>query len=76
MHTHEVTYSQHQFPSYAGCVVNTDSGELWTWDETSKEIWKVSSTSITLMGSLESGRGTTLLHVDTADRLYFVDIPF
>jgi hypothetical protein len=72
----EVMYSQHKSPSYAKHVINTDTGELWTWDELSKDIWKVSSANITLMGSMESGRGTTLLHVDKADRLYFVDIPF
>jgi len=76
LNSQEVTYSQHKFPSYAKRIVNTDSGELWTWDELSKKIWKVSSANITLMGSMESGRGTTLLHTDRADRLYFVDIPF
>lgn len=72
----EVTYSPHKFPSYAEHVVNADYGELWTWDQITQKIWKVSSANITLMGSLESGRGTTFLHVDQADRLYFVDIPF
>lgn len=72
----QVTYSQHKFPSFAEHFINADSGELWTWDQISKKIWKVSSTNIQLMGSLESGRGTTFLHVDKGDRLYFVDIPF
>jgi len=72
----EVTYSPHKFPSHAEHVVNADSGELWTWDQKSHKIWKVSSANITLMGSMESGRGTTLLHADKADRLYFVDISF
>ena len=72
----EVTYSPHNFPCYAKYVVNADSGELWTWDELTKNIWKVSSAEITLMGSMESGRGTTLLHADKADRLFFVDIPY
>ncbi len=72
----EVTYSPHKFPSYAEHIVNADSGELWTWDQISHKIWKVSSANITLMGTMESGRGTTLLHADKADRLYFVDIPF
>lgn len=76
LHRQEVTYSQHKFPSYAKHVINPDLGELWTWDQISHKIWKISSTSITLMGSMESGRGTTLLHADKADRLYFVDIPF
>lgn len=76
LNSQTVTYSQHTFPSYAEHVVNTDSGELWTWDELSKTIWKVSSANITLMGSMESGRGTTLVHADNADRLYFVNIPY
>ncbi len=72
----EVTYSPHKFLYYEKYIINNDSGELWTWDQLTQKIWKVSSATITLMGSLESGRGTTLLHVDQADRLYFVDIPF
>lgn len=72
----QVTYSHHKFPCYAKHIVNTHSGELWTWDELSKKIWKVSSTNITLMGSMKSGRGTTLLHINKTDHLFFVDIPF
>ena len=75
LNSQEVTYSPHKFPSDAGHVVNADSGELWTWDQISHKIWKVSSANITLMGSMESSRDTTLLHADKADRLYFVDIP-
>jgi hypothetical protein len=75
LHTQKVTYSQHKFPFNAKHIINADSGELWTWDQESHKIWKVSSTTITLMGSMESDRGTTFLHVDKADHLYFVDIP-
>ncbi len=71
----EVTYSRHQVPSYAKRFA-TDSGELWTWDEVSKNLWKVSPTAIQLMGSLDSSRGTTFVHGDQADRLYLVDIGF
>jgi hypothetical protein len=70
----EVTYSPHKFSSFAKHVVNADSGELWTWDEVSKQLWKVSSANIACMGAMESGRGTTLLHADKD--LYFVDIPY
>jgi hypothetical protein len=76
LNSQEITYSSHKFSSDAEHVINADSGELWTWDQISHKIWKVSSANITLMGSMKSGRGTTLLHVDKADRLYFVDIPF
>ncbi len=72
----QVTYSPHQFPDHAKRLINTDSGELWTWDQLSNNVWKVSATAITEMGVLESGRGTTLLHVDTEDHLYFVNISY
>lgn len=74
LHKQEVTYSEHKFPCYGSHVVNADAGELWTWDPVSYKIWKVSSTNVTLMGSMESSPGTTFLHVDKANRLYFVDI--
>lgn len=70
LNNQEVTYSQHAFPSAITDTLITDSGELWTWDEISRKIWKVSRAHITLMGSLESGRGTTLLHAD--HRLFFI----
>lgn len=76
LNSQEIIYSQHKIPTDAERFVNADSGELWTWDELSEKIWKVSSSNSTLMGSMKSGRGTTLVHVDKADRLYFVDIPF
>lgn len=74
LHRQEVIYSQHKVHSYQNYNIITDSGELWNWDDQSKEIWKVSSTSTTLMGSLEGSRDMTLLHVDQADRLYFADM--
>jgi hypothetical protein len=76
LHSKKVTYSKHKIPSYGEKIINTESGELWTWDQITKNIWKVSPNDVTLMGVLESGRGTTLLHVDKGDHLYFVDIPF
>lgn len=77
LNSQKVIYSQHKFPSsYGEHFINTESGEIWTWDEFSKKIWKVSSENITLMGSMACSRGTTLLHADKLDRLYFIDRPF
>lgn len=67
----EVVYSRHKAPCYAKQVINTASGEIWSWDQISKKIWKISSDEITLMGLLESDRGTNLLYVDRNDHLYF-----
>lgn len=72
----KVTYSAHKFPSYARYKIDTNAGELWTWDEITKKIWKASSSEVVLMGSLNSGRGTALLHVDKDKQLYFVDNPY
>ncbi|MEC7838592.1 MAG: hypothetical protein VX777_00980 [Chlamydiota bacterium] len=70
----EIVYSQHAIESFAEKIVNTTKGELWSWDRLSKKIWKISSTESVAMGTLESGRGTTLLHVDEDDHLYFVNV--
>jgi len=78
LQTQEVTYSAYKLPcalKYPMHIVNPDSGELWVVNAISGEIWKVSSSNMTLMGSMQIGRGTTLVHVDTSDRLYFVDLP-
>ncbi len=72
LNSQEVTYSTHKVPMYATRVINTDSGELWTWDTVSKKIWKVTEDSITLMGTMGGGQDTTFLHVDKDDRLYFM----
>ncbi|MEM1003501.1 MAG: hypothetical protein AAGH46_12715, partial [Bacteroidota bacterium] len=72
----KIVYVDHKMEVDAKQVVNTATGELWEWDETSKKIWKISSKETVLMGSLESGRGTILLHADESDHLYFVEIPF
>lgn len=75
LNTDEVIYSKFVFPELEKHIINTKLGEIWCWDMLSKEIWKISLYEIIPMGILDSGRGTTLLHVDQDD-LYFVDIPF
>lgn len=76
LNNQKVMYGQHGFSRYADYKVNKETGELWTWDEVSKKIWKIDPTKITLMGSMEGNRGTILLHVDKTDHLYIEDIPF
>lgn len=72
----EVTYSDHKVPSYGELFINAQTAELWSWDQIKQKIWKVSSSDVQEMGTLNSGRGTSLLHVDDVDCLYFVDIPY
>ena len=73
INTEEVVYSPHKI-GFGETVVNTASGEIWSWDPDSKEIWKTSSKESILMGSLISGSATTtLLHVGENDYLYYLD---
>jgi hypothetical protein len=70
MNTHEITYSQHKIPSYGTSFINTATGDVWTWDPISQQIWKVSSTDISFMGSVGSA---TFVHVDpSSGHLYFM----
>jgi len=72
-----VVQSHHSIQSYGSYVVNTE-GDIWTWDPVTKQIWKITiadHSRAILMGTLESGRGTSFLHAE-GDVLYFVDIPF
>jgi len=71
----DIVYGKHMMKSDAAHVINTATGELWSWDPFSQEIWKTSSKKTTFMGCLESGRGTTFSHVDR-NHLYFVDLPW
>jgi len=72
----EIVYCKHKAQCYATYVTNDVTGELWTWDQISKKIWKITSKETVLAGTLESGRGTTLLHADSSGHLYFTDIPY
>ena len=74
LESEEIIYGEHKFPSFAKQVINTVSGELWSWDTSSREIWKISSKETVLMGSLKDEPGMTLVHVDQSDHLYFVSI--
>lgn len=76
LNSQRVTYIEHKFVASRATHHITDSGELWIWDNRSNEIWKVTPTHTSMMGTLQSGRGTELLHVDKNDQLYFVDRPY
>jgi hypothetical protein len=76
LNNQEVIYSPYKYNTFAQKIINEKSGDVWIWDPISKETWKFSSHSKTLMGYLESGHGTALAHVDKNDSLYLVDQPF
>lgn len=71
LESRKVTYSTYKFYSHEEHRVNPVTGELWTFDQKSKSIWKVSATSQTCMGYLKYSRGTSFLHVDEDDHLYY-----
>src|SRR5207237_25302 len=64
-----VTYSTHTFSPTAKWVISS-SGELWTWDPQTKEIWSVSSTEATLRGTMNGNEEVSLVYVDSSGHLY------
>ena len=68
----EIVYGEHEVPAYANQVINTATGDVWSWDRLTKKIWKISPEGAVLMGSLGGGDRTTLLHVDESDHLYLM----
>jgi hypothetical protein len=71
LNTGQITYSDYSFFTHAKYITDPHSGDLWTWDERSQEVWKVSRTDAVLMGHLQGNQETSLLHVDAAGYLYF-----
>jgi hypothetical protein len=69
---HEVQKSPQQLSMNARTYVNPANGDLWSWDEFTKEIWKITGWNTKFMGSIQGGSQTTLLHVDAKDQLYFI----
>lgn len=67
---------KHKVASFGQTFVDAKKTAVWTWDELSKDLWKHTKNGSENIGKLNSGRGTSFLHVDEEDRLYFVDIPF
>ena len=76
LETGQVTRAEKSTPSYGQKFVDSKKGAVWTWDELSKKLWKHTKEGSQDMGTLESGRGTSFLHVDETSKLYFVDIPY
>lgn len=75
LHSQQVTYNDYTLSPSAKHIVNLENGDIWTWNETSKQVWKISADHIlTLMGTLDSGLGTILLHIDKKEQLYFAQI--
>ncbi len=66
----KVTYCEHKMGSEQ--IINTNSGELWSWDkDKSGGIWKVSSNNTTLMGTLKGSCHP--IHVGINDCFYLMD---
>lgn len=78
MDTERVLYGTTKIHNCAEIMVDKKAGTLWTWDQVSKEVKKFSGDFLSpaIVGTLNSGRGTSLLHVDEEEHLYFVDIPY
>ena len=72
----KLTEVKRKIPPVAHVFVDTQKKAIWSWDEISDELWRHTLAGSEKKGHLKSGRGTSFLHVDSADRLYFVDIPF
>lgn len=68
----DVTYSLYKFYSHEEHMINPLTSELWTFDQSSKCVWKVSAHEKKCMGQLKYSRATTFLHVDQNDHLYYV----
>ena len=61
---------------YDRLFIDEKNATLWIWNEFTKMLSKHTKDASTEIGKLETGRGTSFLHADAEDRLYFVDIPF
>ncbi len=68
----KVTYSTTKFYSHEEHMINPLTGELWVFDQASKSVWKISAESKKLMTYLNYSRGTSFLHVDKNDHLYYI----
>lgn len=54
LNTEQIIYSDHKFESFAKYFINSDTAELWTWDEVHKQVYKVSSQGTQALGQLNS----------------------
>lgn len=69
MNSGEVIYS-YQPPIDSQQFIQIETGEVWSWDQASTEIVKVSATHVAVMGRMTGGFSTRILHVDREDQLY------
>ena len=76
LETGQVTRPEKSASSYGKKFIDPKKGAVWTWNDLSKKLWKHTKEGSQDMGTLESGRGTSFLHVDETSKLYFNDIPF
>lgn len=54
-------------------VIDTLKAEVWWRDQSTSHLWKVNSKEAHLMGSLKSTSDVSLVHVDSAGKLYYMD---
>ncbi len=71
--TETVTHSEYCLFPASEYVINTESGELWTWNPFSHEAWNVSSTGTKPMQPLEKPPANVFSYVDPKKRLYLVN---
>lgn len=69
MQSEEVAYC-YQPPIDSQQFINVETGEVWSWDQWSKEIRKISSTNITLEGTMGGSSRTSILWVDKGNQVY------
>lgn len=73
------TFEIEKLPNYGQVLVDPKTTSVWSWNTLEKQLIKHTLKGKEPQGTLSSGRGTTLLCVDTTtdkERICFVDIPY
>jgi hypothetical protein len=70
--TSEVVKSPHKIESYAQSIVNKETGDLWSWDTLSSELFKINGNQITPMGTIKAGETTKFIHLTSDGRLFIL----
>ncbi len=67
-----VTYADHNIQCFGISYVDKKTATIWSWDCSSKEIWKTTPLESISVGKFDSGRDTQIVYVDELDHLYFI----
>jgi hypothetical protein len=70
--TSQVVKSVHQIVSYAQYIVNGETGDLWSWDTLSSELYKINGDQIIPMGKIKAGESTRFIHITSNGRLFIL----